>query len=224
MKKIFIILSLGILMLSCNSMKPKETKKMKDLNYEMKTKTYEIKWIMPETPYEIINVQINSEFEKEKEDIMGMGDEFSAEMAKRHQTTSLLPFILRGKYEVIENDLDIYSLIYKVYEYTGGAHGMESYTIYNISKKTGKPVDLEKMLGKGYEKKIIDTINKKIAENKKLGEDDPNKIYYSTDEITTLEGSDFYFKDKSLIIVFSECEIAPYSSGKIEYEFPISEF
>jgi hypothetical protein len=207
-------------MISCSSVDQKVEKK---INYEIKTKAYEVKWDVPSTPYNGVNVEIEGRLEGEKNKIVEMGDEFLEELNEMSEESSLLPFTLDGKYEVIENDQEIYSFIYKIYEYTGGAHGREEYIIYNISKKTGMPVNLEEVLGAGYEDKIVKKINNEISKNNKLKEGDPKKLYYSVDRITNLEKSDYYFEGKNIIIIFLEYEVAPYSSGKIKFEIPTTE-
>ncbi|WP_028856854.1 DUF3298 and DUF4163 domain-containing protein [Psychrilyobacter atlanticus] len=216
MKNLIFMVLISLSILSCNLIENK-----KETTYQEKSNIYEINWVVPKTSYPEINKEIRRSLKESQADIIKTAKEFHEELLKNNETSSLLPYELKGSYEVIENDLDIYSLIYKTYFYTGGAHGIEGYTVYNISKDTNKPVKLEELIGKDYKKKIIGKINKVIDENNLLKDENPKKISYFVDKITNLEGTSFYFQGKNLVILFPEYVITPYSSGKITFKFPL---
>ncbi|UUV17524.1 DUF3298 and DUF4163 domain-containing protein [Fusobacteria bacterium ZRK30] len=216
MKKLIIIVLISLSIISCNLIENK-----KEITYQEKNDIYEISWVVPKTPYPEIDREIRKSLKEFQADLIKTGKEFHEELVKNNETSSLLPYELKGSYEVIENNLDVYSLIYKIYFYTGGAHGIEEYTIYNISRDTKKTVKLEELIGKDYKKLIIEEINKQMDENNLLKNENPKKLIYFVDKITNLEGTSFYFQGKNLVILFPEYMIAPYSSGKITFKFPL---
>lgn len=215
MKKLIVIVLISLYITSCNFIKKKE------VAYQEKNDIYEINWVVPKTAYPEIDREIREALKESQTDIIKTSKEFHEELVKNNETSSLLPYKLKGSYEIIENDLDIYSLVYKIYFYTGGAHGIEGYTVYNISKNTNKPVKLEELIGSDYKRQIIGEINKQIDENNLLKDENPKKSIYFVDKIISLEGTSFYFQGKNLVIVFPEYMIAPYSSGKIIFKFPL---
>lgn len=102
--------------------------------------------------------------------------------------------------------------------------GTESWTTaysesryYNLSLDTGKLVTLEDMLGSDYIELANESIRKQISERQTAGEP-----FFTEDEggFTGIsENAKFYINnDNRPVIVFDKYEIAPGSSGKIEFE------
>jgi hypothetical protein len=213
MKKIFYILSLMMFLISCKNISTEDGNKIVKIS-----SSYEIEWKKPDTPYGEINKNISEIMEEEEKKIISMGENFEKKLKKKNETSALLPFILKGEYEIMENNLNIYSILYKKYQYTGGAHGMTEFIVYNIDKKTGKEVELEKILGKNYQSKIVEKINEKIKKDK---EKNIEYRLYDIDRIESLEGTYIYFIGDSAEILFPEYLIASYSSGVITFKFLI---
>lgn len=88
---------------------------------------------------------------------------------------------------------------------------------YNLSLDTGNLVTLEDMLGSGYIELANESIRKQISERQLAGEP-----FFTADEggFTGIsEDTNFYINNNNRpVIVFDKYEIAPGSSGKIEFE------
>lgn len=102
--------------------------------------------------------------------------------------------------------------------------GTESWTTaysesryYNMDLRTGKLVTLKDMLGDGYVELVNESIGEQIAERQKAGE-----VFFTAEEggfAGISEEAKFYInKNNRPVIVFGKYEIAPGSSGEIEFE------
>lgn len=88
---------------------------------------------------------------------------------------------------------------------------------YNLDLNTGKYVTLKDMLGDNYKEIVNGSIRKQISERKKAGE-----TFFTVEEggfAGISEDTKFYLNEKNHpVIVFEKYEIAPGSSGEIEFE------
>jgi len=122
-------------------------------------------------------------------------------------------------YEVHTLNNELISATTLTYQYTGGAHGLSVKTPYNFDLTTGKEINLSDLFEEKntYKKLINQEIQKQIKE-------DPDKFF--PDEVEVFSGisenQPFYINDGKLIIYFGQYDIAPYSSGIIEFEIPSS--
>lgn len=102
--------------------------------------------------------------------------------------------------------------------------GTESWTTayseskyYNMDLRTGKLVTLKDMLGSGYVELVNESIREQIAEREKAGE-----VFFTAEEggfAGISEDAKFYINENNRpVIVFGKYEIAPGSSGEIEFE------
>ncbi len=129
-------------------------------------------------------------------------------------------------YEVTESE-DYLSVIFMEFIYLGGAHGYTTTSTYTISRKTGKKVDLKKLVGMNY-KKISQAcreslIKDLIEENPFEQEDDgwlleyiesgtqPEKRFFST----------YAVNGNKVIITFDAYAVAPYVYGPQIVELPL---
>lgn len=102
--------------------------------------------------------------------------------------------------------------------------GTESWTTayseskyYNMDLRTGKLVTLKDMLGGDYVELVNESIREQIAERQKAGE-----VFFTAEEggfAGISEDAKFYINENNRpVIVFGKYEIAPGSSGEIEFE------
>lgn len=102
--------------------------------------------------------------------------------------------------------------------------GTESWTTayseskyYNMDLRTGKLVTLKDMLGGDYVELVNESIREQIAERQKAGE-----VFFTAEEggfAGISEDVKFYINENNRpVIVFGKYEIAPGSSGEIEFE------
>lgn len=134
------------------------------------------------------------------------------------------PYELLTNYHVKSNH-DIFSLEISIYDYRGGAHGMTTNAYYNIDTKKGKLLSLKDYLVQcsgdkniWYQDLINQEITRQIAAREEQGE-----VFFEDDLgfQGVKENQAFYINDHGqLVIVFGLYEIAPYSSGIIEFYIP----
>lgn len=131
----------------------------------------------------------------------------------------VIPYTLMTNYHVKSND-NIFSLETTVYDYRGGAHGLTTNTYYNINTQNSKFITIEDLFkpSSPYQEVLNEEINKQIEERRSQGAvffDDEDGFKGITDN------QSFYItEDGELVIVFALYEIAPYSSGIIEFTIP----
>ena len=123
----------------------------------------------------------------------------------------------------IDNQLaDFCSLIFNGYAYFGGAHGNGVISYFLIERATGKVLKLNELVS-DYE--ALRAIAKKhFDETYELGEEpDYNELGFWFEGNKYALNENFYITSESLVFVYNNYEIAPYSAGNFEVEIPIEE-
>lgn len=97
------------------------------------------------------------------------------------------------------------------------ANAYQDTKYYNLDVNTGKAVTLEDLLGSGFEELVNESIREQISERKMAGE-----VFWEADKggfAGISEDVNFYINEGNCpVIVFEKYEIAPGSSGEIEFE------
>lgn len=118
-------------------------------------------------------------------------------------------------YEIKQQNNAYLSFVVRGSENWTSAYNESNY--YNLDLSTGKTVTLKDMLGDGYVELVNGSIREQIAERRKSGE-----IFFTEEEggfAGISEDVKFYINENNRpVIVFEKYEIAPGSSGEIEFE------
>ena len=118
-------------------------------------------------------------------------------------------------YEIKQQGSDYLSFVVWGTESWTSAYSESRY--YNMDLRTGKIVTLKDMLGDGYVELVNESIREQIAERQKAGE-----VFFTAEEggfAGISEEAKFYINENNRpVIVFGKYEIAPGSSGEIEFE------
>lgn len=118
-------------------------------------------------------------------------------------------------YEIKQQNNEYLSFVVRGTENWANAYSESRY--YNLDLRTGKMVTLEDMLGGNYVELVNESIRKQIVERENSGE-----VFFTAEEggfAGISEDVKFYInEDNRPVIVFEKYEIAPGSSGEIEFE------
>lgn len=118
-------------------------------------------------------------------------------------------------YEIKQQNADYLSFVVRGNENWTNAYNESKY--YNLDLKTGEMVSLKDMLGSDYVELVNESIREQIAERQKAGE-----VFFTAEEggfAGISEDAKFYINENNRpVIVFEKYEIAPGSSGEIEFE------
>lgn len=118
-------------------------------------------------------------------------------------------------YEIKQQNNEYLSFVVRGTENWTNAYSESRY--YNLDLRTGKMVTLKDMLGEDYVELVNVSISEQIAERQKAGE-----VFFTAEEggFTGIsEAAKFYINENNRpVIVFGKYEIAPGSSGEIEFE------
>lgn len=118
-------------------------------------------------------------------------------------------------YEIKQQNNEYLSFVVRGTENWANAYNESRY--YNLDLRTGKIVTLADMLGGNYVELVNESIRKQIAERENAGE-----VFFTAEEggfAGISEDVKFYInEDNRPVIVFEKYEIAPGSSGEIEFE------
>ena len=123
---------------------------------------------------------------------------------------------------VIYNDRDRLSYMVMTYEFTGGAHGLETCRYKTFDLKSGKVIGIREVFHPGFENKLTEVLTAKLRQSSGLK--DPVKLTdrgYFTDQIRPSEN--FYFNAQGIGFVYNPYEIAPHSFGTITIFVPFDE-
>ena len=117
-------------------------------------------------------------------------------------------------YEIKQQGSDYLSFVVRGTESWTTAYSESRY--YNLDLRTGEAVTLMDILGDGYVELIDESIRKQIAERQEKGE-----TFFTAEEggyAGVSEDVKFYINENNRpVIVFEKYEIAPGSSGEIEF-------
>lgn len=129
--------------------------------------------------------------------------------ATQHDITH--PYSVISQFEVKYNKDNYLSIVTKIYQYTGGAHGITAQIAMNRNLATGKKIQLDNQ----YYDLIIEEINRQVAQ-------EPTIYFQSELPIEYFDLENFYLTDEGIVIFYGLYEIAPYSSGIREFLIPWS--
>lgn len=122
-------------------------------------------------------------------------------------------------YEIKQQSSHYLSFVVRGTESWTSAYNESNY--YNLDLVTGRMVTLDDMLGANYSKLVNQSIREQIAERREGGE-----IFFTEEEggfAGISEEVKFYInKEDHPVIVFEKYEIAPGSSGEVEFEINLT--
>lgn len=196
--------------------------KIKDINTNPIVAQIDTQTITKNNEYinSIINVPIviteNKNIEKNineliKNDIMNgyfEVEEEAKDFLKNTPKEYITPYIYNVDFDVKKNSDSMLSILIKIYQYSGGAHGYYENRSYNIFIENGQNLNLKDLFKENadYKKVINGLIRDEIKENKQE---------YSFKSIS--ENQKFYIQDDKLVIYFDLYEIAPFAGGIPEF-------
>ncbi len=212
-----MVLNLGIVMPNstvCNT-----------IIVENKTIRKDKKWIKIEADYpkvygiknsafkNSLNQTIKDKVNKFVEDSEKLAKETYAEL--ENEKTAMFPFeaIVTYSYDI---NGSILSLVMNYYSYLGGAHGSTFIEAINVDIIKGVNLKLADLFKdkKDYKQYILKIINEEMKK-------EPD-IYFSP-SIDEFDESNFYLNSSNeLIIYFNQYDIAPYSTGIVEFKILIN--
>ena len=132
-----------------------------------------------------------------------------------------IPYEYSNTLSVVMFNDDVLIIANNTYYFTGGAHGSTVVTYLNYDLDKQRDVELKDVITDMD--KFKEALHKKADEQKEDLFDDYSETIDKdlADPDKTLT---FLIKDGSLIIEFGQYDIAPYSSGLIDFEFPYNEY
>ncbi len=141
------------------------------------------------------------------------------EESKKH-SFEFIPYEAIVNYDVTFKNSKLLSIPVTFYTYTGGAHGNTIKQPYNFDLSTGIKINLNNIFKEGFDYKPLlkEYIKTSIEEDPDIFFDDAMSVIDKLDK-----NQSFYLTNYSLVIYYSLYEIAPYSSGIIEFKIPLAE-
>jgi hypothetical protein len=135
-----------------------------------------------------------------------------------------LPYEALMVYSIPFNRYCTISLYFDAYQFTGGAHGGTVRTSDTWNLKEGDRMRLADFFPEGfpYRAYIFEQIDAQIAQETQSG---ANDFFEDARELVrqTFNEESFYLTDDGIVIYFQQYDIAPYSSGIVEFLIPYQE-
>lgn len=118
--------------------------------------------------------------------------------------------------------------VYEIYNYTGGAHGSDTFSPYIINKKTGKKVEsLNEIYNQNIYKFLQDycrsDLKKQFKDTEGLSDMMSDDMFTSGTEGIMDNYSTFWFEGDNIIIHFGQYQIAPYAAGQFNVKVPLTQ-
>ena len=119
---------------------------------------------------------------------------------------------------------------YETYEYGGGAHGLMTQVGFTFRKSDGKQIALLKNTNSPKLAKLIkEGVRRHFSEqpDKPLSDTELLEFLFAS-EVSSLNnlplpGNSPYLSDTGMVFLYTQYEIAPYSSGIIKFEIPFKD-
>ena len=119
---------------------------------------------------------------------------------------------------------------YETYQYGGGAHGYLTQVGFTFRKSDGRQIPLLKNTNSPKLAKIIkEGVRRHFSESPDKPLSDKELLeFLFTEEVSSLNhlplpGNPPYLSDKGMVFLYTQYEIAPYSSGIIKFEVPFKD-
>ena len=150
-------------------------------------------------------------------DEMEPGDRMGA-FSKTHEIT------------ILAQTKNYVTTFYETYQYGGGAHGLMTQVGFTFRKSDGKQIallkntnspKLAKLLKEGVRSFFSESPDKPLSDEELIG-------FLFTGEVSALNhlplpGNSPYLSDTGMVFLYTQYEIAPYSSGIIKFEIPFKD-
>lgn len=158
--------------------------------------------------------------EKIKEDSKDYKKQYEDIFSKSKEKYMKYQYEAYSDYKITYNKNNLISIPMKLYEFTGGAHGMSYLKVFNYDLISGKEIKLRDMFKNDINyKAIIDKyIKQQIQENK--------DIYFSEEQgfKGISDNQSFYIEEDGIVVYFGLYEIAPYYVGIPKFKLTWDEF
>ncbi|MDR0995123.1 MAG: DUF3298 and DUF4163 domain-containing protein [Tannerella sp.] len=161
------------------------------------------------------------------EDYKALEPDFKKEKEAQHEASDA-PLAWYSYYENISNEVtydagNLLSFAIDFENYTGGAHGSQSYTAFNIDLRTGNQITEADLYNDGYDTELAKLLVAKLVQNNKVG--NPKELesigYFSVDEI--YPNNNFSIDSTGITYHFNEYEIAAYAVGRSDVHLSFEE-
>lgn len=186
-------------------------------NYRINHNGYDISINVPNirgTDSKDLEYKLNKEFEEE-----GKAEykKYEAEVRELEKTGKTAHKYAKIWYDVINDNENILSVARYNEEIEASSYTTRK--IYNIDKKDKTVLSLEGMFENND---YVDVISKNILKQMhERTEKNPEDAYFVDSNFKIKKDQNFYINNKNeLVICFDQCEIAPASSGTIEFIIP----
>lgn len=152
-------------------------------------------------------------------------EDFKAEVARSGDNSipASFSFYEMSSDNIAYNKNDILSYTVNFTNYTGGAHGANSFTNHVLNLKTGEPVTEADLFIENYQDDLAQILIDKICKqnNVENPKDLENIGFFSVDEI--FPNGNFLIDDNGITYTFNEYEIAAYVVGATNIYLPYQE-
>lgn len=190
-------------------------------NYRLNEKGYDISINVPKVEGlqdKELEYKLNEEFELEGKRLY---EEYLSDIKELEELGVEGREYGKSWYEIVNENDDTLSLV--IYNYNAQGSSNTTRKFYNIDKKNQTILTLEGMFERSN---YVDIISENIIEQmRERTKKNPNDVYWIDGDIDTFtrirENQGFYINDKNeLVICFDKYEVAPGSSGLVEFVIP----
>ena len=227
-KKIAFLLCIIILVFNNKLALAQSTEKYMEVSIENKQIQEETECVRANLSIPIIKIKDNNQLEAKisekinndiltwRSDLTDLAYKYKEDYSKDNIT--FREFELITKYELTYNKNNLLSIPITYYQYTGGAHGLNTKISYNINLDSGSAIQLKELFkdGSEYQIKVNEYIKEEILKH-------PEEYFNNGEDFKGIKDKqDFYIDNDGIVVYFQVYEIAPYVSGVREFKIPFS--
>lgn len=137
--------------------------------------------------------------------------------------SSSSPWTLDIGYDVVRNDDAMFSVVFAIHDYTGGAHPNHAFATFNFLRPEGESLDIEQVVDGQRGLQRLSALAVARLKRKLLPDEESDAEWIARGAAPKWSNfDDFVLLPNRLRILFGPYAVAPYSSGPQEIEVPLS--
>lgn len=189
------------------------TKEIKETNFTGKVSVVSGDNVLARKAQSYIDEAVKTFKEQADKDVPDIRREFGVDTP-----SAQYEIIVQAEYIASEKTESVAML---TYEYTGGAHGNNSYNVITASKTSGEILALNSMIKTDKQKSFTDLVKKELYAWRPF---DSTDTVVFTEEVDALNFDSFKnwsLDNENLILYFSQYDIGPGVLGPVAYPIPL---
>ncbi len=144
-------------------------------------------------------------------------------VAESQGVETTIPYELKGEYTVVRPSDKMLTIVWNVWTFTGGAHGMQEVATFSYDAKTGQPLDLESLFADPQQALNVFSTYSYAKLSASLGDMLVEDMLKSGTSPDLDNFTSFAPVPGGIRLYFQPYQVAPWAAGMQEVEVPLED-